>query len=78
MNEPLFLTIGASNVNREEMSPKPPDAPNFLLFPSRIFTSTTEDARPPYSAGIPDLYKDTSFIASELNTEKNPRRCEAL
>ena len=55
MTEPLSLTIGVSKVSREEISPKPPDAPNFLLFPSLIFTSTTDDALPPYSAGIPDL-----------------------
>jgi hypothetical protein len=40
--------------------------------------SRTEDSLPPYSAGIPPLIIFISFIASALNTEKNPKRCAAL
>ncbi len=74
MNDPLSFTIGASSGRREEINPIPPEAPKRLLFPSLIFTSNTEEALPPYSAGIPDLYRDASLMASELKTEKKPSR----
>ena len=49
-----------------------------FAFPSFILISRTEERRPPYSEGISPLNKVTSLIASELNTEKKPRKCDAL
>ena len=40
--------------------------------------SRTEEILPPYLAGIPPLYSFTSLIASGLNTEKKPNKCEEL
>src|ERR1700761_6578087 len=78
MNEPLSGTIGPSNLMREEMMPMPPSVLYSLLLPSSIFTSSTDDKRPPYCAGMPPLYRLTSFMASELKVEKKPNRCDAL
>ena len=52
----------------------PPSISNFLLFPSFIEISNTEANLPPYLAGIPPFIKFISFIASALNTEKNPNK----
>ena len=70
--------MGASINKREEIKPRPPEALNFFRFPSFIFMSITEESLPPYSAGIPPFIRFISFSASELNTEKNPNKCEAL
>ena len=78
IKEPLFLTIGPSTVKREEIAPIPPVTLNCLLFPSFMFTSRTEESLPPKLAGIPPFVSVTLFTASELNTEKKPKRCAAL
>ena len=66
--------MGPSTVNLEDISPIPPVTPKRLLLPLFVFTLSTEDKRPPYFAGIPALINSTSFIASTLNTEKNPNK----
>ena len=48
MKEDLFFTIGPCTVARDESRPIPPSNSNFLLLPSFIEISNTEDNLPPY------------------------------
>ena len=64
--------------NREKITPIPPFTSNFFAFPSFIFTSKMDEARPPYIEGIPPLNNFTSFTASGLKTEKKPNKWDEL
>ena len=72
IKEVLFLTIGPSNVNLEEIKPKVTSPLNFFIFPSFISICNTEESRPPNLAGKPPLVSLTVLIASALKTEKRP------
>ena len=60
------------------MMPMAPSPCSFCMLPSFMLMSTTDDSRPPYRAGNPPLISSTFLMASALNTEKKPNKCEAL
>ena len=60
------------------MGPRPALTEYFSLFGSLVVMSNTEERRPPYLAGIPPLKSSMPSKTSELNIEKNPKKCDVL
>ena len=74
MNEALFSTMGPSTMNFEARMDTFAVPWTSFMFPSFMFTSSTDDRRPPKRAGNPPLVMVICLTASELNTEKKPKR----
>src|SRR6185437_12142107 len=74
----LSLTMGPSKVSLLVSGPMPALPEKFLLFPSLVVTSSTDDRRLPYFSGIELLYSSTFLMMSGLNAEKKPKRWDGL
>ena len=65
-------------VSLEAIRPIEPSPSKVFVFPSFISISSTEENLQPKRAGKPPFVKRTFLMASALNTEKKPNKCEAL
>src|SRR5574344_112107 len=78
MNVVVPFLIGPSRWKRLVRRPSPRDPLTLLALPSRPLTSSTEDMRPPNSAGMELLYSSIPLITSVLKAENSPNMCDGL
>ena len=71
MKDVLF-PMGPSRLMRLVSRPSPTEPWTFLELPSRPRISSTDEMRPPNSAGIELLYSSTSFTTSVLKADMMP------
>ena len=79
MNEPSSFTIGPSMVTLMQRGPRSPLVPsNSFVLPSFVRISSTDERRPPYSAGMPLCNDFDIFNGIGIEAQREAEQMERL